>query len=46
MEMTDGPNECDQAALGSIALLYLLHVVYVDAVKEECQSFDSFRPDI
>ena len=33
LEVSDGPNECDQAALGIAASLYLLHV---DAVKEKC----------
>lgn len=38
MEVTDGPNECDQAALGSPHHLFFLHV-YVDAVREECPVF-------
>lgn len=36
MEVTDGSNECDQAALGSPHLFICLQVVYVDAVKEKC----------
>lgn len=39
MEVTDGPNDCDQAALGSPQHFFFLHVVYVDAVREACPVF-------
>lgn len=35
MEVTDGPNECDQAALGS-SYHFICYMWYVDAVREEC----------
>lgn len=42
MEVTEGPNECDQAALGSPHHFFLVtcgDVVYVDAVREACPVF-------
>lgn len=38
--MTEGPNECDQAALGSPHdFFHYMWCMYVDAVREACPVF-------